>query len=84
MQVIAVLIYKATDILGINKSPSEILCGRKFRSNLPMVDVHKKDAEAEIEKMSENVIICHQLAKNYHPYQLAVGFYTKIILIVAK
>ena len=41
------LIYRATDILGINrspskKSPSEILNGRKFRTNLPMVDFHKE------------------------------------------
>ena len=50
---LAMLIYRATDILRINKSPSEILCGCKFRSNLPMVDIHRKDAEAQIEKLSE-------------------------------
>ena len=32
---LAMLIYRATDIPGINKSPSELLNGRKYRTNLP-------------------------------------------------
>ena len=48
---LAMLIYKATVIPGIYKSPSEILCGRKFRTNLPMIDVHSKENEEEIEKL---------------------------------
>ena len=32
---LAMLIFRATDIPGINKSPSEILNGRKFRTNCP-------------------------------------------------
>ena len=47
------LIYRATDIPGVNKSPSEILNGRKFRTNLPMIDVHQKSTEDELEKMAE-------------------------------
>ena len=50
---LAMLIYRATDIPGINKSPSEFLNGCKFRTNLPMVDLHKKDSETEIEKLYE-------------------------------
>ena len=46
---IAMLIFRATDIPGINKSPSKILNGRKFRMNLPMIDVHQKSSESEIE-----------------------------------
>ena len=48
---LAILIYKATVIPGILKSPSEILSGRKFRTNLPMVDIHSKENEDEIEKL---------------------------------
>ena len=48
---LAMLIYKATVIPGIHRSPSEILSGRKFRTNLPMIDVHSKDNEEEIEKL---------------------------------
>ena len=49
----AMLIYRATDIPGVNKSPSEILNGRKFRTSLPMIDVHKKIIKDELKKMSE-------------------------------
>ena len=44
---LAMLIFRATDI------PSEILNGRKYRTGLPMIDVHKKSTEDEIEKLSE-------------------------------
>ena len=47
------LIFRATDIPGINKSPGEILNGRKYRTGLPMIDVHNKSTEEEIEKLSE-------------------------------
>ena len=45
------LIYKATSIPGIYKSPSEILSGRKYRTNLPIIDVHSKENEEEIGKL---------------------------------
>ena len=48
---LAMLIYKATVIPGILKSPSEMLSGRKFRTNLPMVDVQNKENEDEIERL---------------------------------
>ena len=51
---LAMLIFRATDIFGLNKSPGEILNGRKYRTGLPVIDVHKKDTEREIEKLSEN------------------------------
>ena len=47
------LIYRATDIPGINKSPSELLNGRKYRTNLPVIDFHKKETEQEVEKLCE-------------------------------
>ena len=50
---LAILIFRATDISGINKSPSEILNGRKFRTNLPMIDIHQKASEAEIESLAK-------------------------------
>ena len=50
---LAMLIFRATDIPGINKSPSEILNGRKFRTNLPMIDICQMSSEAEIESLAE-------------------------------
>ena len=47
------LIFRSTDIPGVNKSPSEILNGHKYRTNLPMIDIHHKSNESEIEKMVE-------------------------------
>ena len=51
---LAKLIFRATNIPGLNKSPGEILNGRKYRTSLPVIDVHKKETEREIEKLSEN------------------------------
>ena len=48
----AMLIYRATDIPGVNKSPSEILNNLRFRTSLPMIDVHQKSTEDELEKIS--------------------------------
>ena len=50
---LAMLIFRATDIPGVNKSPSKILNRRKFRTGLPMIDVHRKSTADEIEKLSE-------------------------------
>ena len=51
---LAMLIFRATNIPGLNKSPGEILNGRKYRTGLPVINVHKNDTEREIEKLSEN------------------------------
>ena len=51
---LAMLIFRATDIPGLNKSPGEILNGRKYRTGLPVIDIRTKDSEMEIEKLSEN------------------------------
>ena len=51
---LAMLIFRATDIPSLNQSPGAILNGRKYRTGLPVIDVHKKDTEREIEKLSEN------------------------------
>ena len=50
---LAMLIFRATAIPGINKSPSEILNGRKYRTNLPMIDFHQKTNETEIESLAK-------------------------------
>ena len=50
---LAMLIFRATTIPGINKSPSEILNGRKYRTNLPMIDFHQKTNETEIESLAK-------------------------------
>ena len=52
---LAMLIYRATDIPGINKSPSELLNGRKYRTNLLVIDLHKKETEQEVEKLWESM-----------------------------
>ena len=36
-QWLALLIFKSTPITGIDKSPSELLCNRKFRTYLPLI-----------------------------------------------
>ena len=51
---LAILIFRATDIPGIKKSPGEILNSRKYRTNIPMVDVHQKSNELEIEKLVDD------------------------------
>ena len=45
--------FRATDIPCINKSPGEILNGRKYWTGLPMIDIHDKSTEEQIEKLSE-------------------------------
>ena len=50
---LAMLIFRSTDIPGVNKSPSEILNVRKYRTNLPMIDVHQKSSESGIESLAE-------------------------------
>ena len=50
---LAMLMFRSTDIPGINNNPSEILNGHKYRTNLPMIDTHHKSNESEIEKMAE-------------------------------
>ena len=49
---LAMLIFKATDIPGINKSPSELLNVRKFRTNLPSINsshvIKKNQPEIEM------------------------------------
>ena len=51
---LAMLIFRATDIPGLNKSPGEMLNGRKYRTGLPVIDVCAKDSELEIEKLLES------------------------------
>ena len=50
---LAMLIFRSTDIPGVNKSPSKILNGQKYRTNLPMIDVHHKSNKSEIESLAE-------------------------------
>ena len=61
---LAMLIYRATDIPGINKSPSKLLNGRKYRTNLPIIDLHKKDTEQEVEKLCKKRKSMRQIGHN--------------------
>ena len=48
---LAMLIFKATQIPNINKSPSELLNSRKFRMNLPSIEINQGKNEPEIEML---------------------------------
>ena len=52
------LIFKATDIPGINNSPSELLNVRKFRTNLPSIDSSHviRQNEPEIETLVDKCL----------------------------
>ena len=45
------LIFKATMIPDIYKSPGEILNSCKYRTNLPCIDIGQKACEDEVEKL---------------------------------
>ena len=79
---------QATDIPGLNKSPGEILNGRKYRTGLPVIDVHKKDSELEIEKLSENraklASSCSKKGKELSKIPVGMEICTNSILILIK
>ena len=48
---LAMLIFKATQIPDIHKSPAELLNSRKYCINLPMIDLNIKMYEPELESL---------------------------------
>ena len=48
---LAMLIFKATHIPSINKSPAELLNARKYRTNLPRINLSQGMNEPEIEML---------------------------------
>ena len=58
MQWLAMLIFKATQIPNINKSPSELLNARRFRTNLPSININQgmKQNEPEIEMLVDKCL----------------------------
>ena len=48
---LTMLIFKATMIPEIQKSPSEILNSRKYRTNLPMIDFSQSRNDEPVEKL---------------------------------
>ena len=54
----------ATDIPGVNKSPNELLNGRKYQTNLPMIDLHQRSNETELERLSEKCLSIPIKGKN--------------------
>ena len=51
---LAMLIFKATYIPNINKSPAELLNSRRLRTNLPIIDLDQnKSNESEIEILTD-------------------------------
>ena len=67
------LIFKATDIPGINKSPSELLNTRKFRTNLPSINLSQKSNETEIEKLAERQLNKAKLVRGKKLSKIPVG-----------
>ena len=56
---LAMLIFKATWIPEIHKSPAELLNSRKFQTNLPMIDLNQGNInEPEIESLADK---CHKI-----------------------
>ena len=50
---LVMLIFKATDIPGINKIPSELLNSRNYLTNFPTINLIQKSNESEIDKLVE-------------------------------
>ena len=48
---LGMLIFKATMIPEVQKSPSELLNSRKYRTNLPMIDFSQSSNDEPIEKL---------------------------------
>ena len=48
---LAMLIFKATMILEVQKSPSELLNSHKYRTNLPMIDLSQSKHDEPVEKL---------------------------------
>ena len=65
------LIFRSTDIPGVNKSPSEISDGHKYKTNLPMIDVHHKSSQSENESLAEKRM--SKSAKGQELSRLPVG-----------
>ena len=51
---LALLIFRATMIPNIHKSPGEILNSSKYRTNLPCIDIGQKACENEVENLIQN------------------------------
>ena len=53
---VSMLIFKTTQIPNINKSPSELLNARKFRTDLPSIDINQGLNEPEIEMLVDKCL----------------------------
>ena len=54
---LALLILKSMPVTGIDKSPAELLCNRKFKTNLPIIQ-HDSD-------LAEQVKLCNEDSSKY-------------------
>ena len=70
---LAMLIFKATDIPGINKSPSELLNTRRYRTNLPTTDLSQKPNETDIEMLAERLLNKAKLVTGKELSKIPVG-----------
>ena len=52
---LGLLIFKATWIPDVHKSPAELLNSRKFRTNLPVIDLNQRAHEPDTDKMVEKL-----------------------------
>ena len=72
---LAMLIFKATDIPSINKSSSELLNSRKYRTNLPTIDLSQKSNE--IDKLVERQFKNSRLRKELPKIPVGTPIYEK-------
>ena len=81
---LAMLIYRSTDIPGVNKSPSELLNNHKYRTNLPIIDTHERSSEEEIEKMATEHLSRPTSGKELPRLPVGTEVFMRRILIQVK
>ena len=81
---LAMLIFKATDIPAIDKSPSELLNTRKFRTNLPSIDINQKSNETKIKKLADRWLSTPKSWKELPKIPVGMPILYEIIPIQAR
>ena len=61
---LALLILKSTPMTGIDKSPTELLCNRRFRTNIPMIQ-HASDLSHRARLHNESQLNTKLTVKNW-------------------
>ena len=70
---LAMLIFKATMIPEVQKSPSELLNSHKYRTNLPMIDFSQSKHDEPVEKLIQKCELKAKIASGKELPKLDVG-----------